>query len=345
MRNKLRSFSIVFFFNLISLSLIFSVVLYKIDFVAAQGGSAAVDDPVLVPRKPEQADDDDGDDDDMGDDEGDDVLVYTVQRGDTLRRIAAKLGISYQVLATQTDTPSLIFAGQRFFYSSGSRDDGESGGDATVNKATGVESTGQTWVFTVRQGDTLSHIAMWLGVSVDELAEQVDNPRYIVPGQKIAYVRGERIDTPPRVTDNDGTDSDGFDTTGNFTDNDGTDSDGYDTTGNFTDNDGYDTDNAGVGGDTQVQQQQVQQRQNDPYTDNDGTDSDGYDTTGNFTDNDGTDSDGYDTTGNFTDNDGTDSDGYDTTGNYTDNDGTDSDGYDTTGQQSDNDSDDSGLSS
>ena len=246
MRNKLRSISIVLFFNLISLSLIFSVVLYKIDFVAAQGNSEAEDDPILLPRKSEQADDDDDGDDDMGDGDEDDVMVYTVQRGDTLRRIAAKLGIPYQILAAQTDTPSLIYAGQRFFYSSSGRDDGESGADAAVNKATVTESTGQTWEFTVRQGDTLSHIAMWLGISVDELAEQVDNPRYIVPGQKIAYVRGERIDTPPRVTDNDGTDSDGYDTTGNFTDNDGTDSDGYDTTGNFTDNDDSDSDDSGL---------------------------------------------------------------------------------------------------
>ncbi len=328
MRNKLRSISIVLFFNLISLSLIFSVVLYKIDFVAAQGSSAAEDDPVLLPRKSEQADDDDGGDDDMGDDDEDDVMVYTVHRGDTLRRIAARLGIPYQVLAAQTDTPSLIYAGQRFFYTLAHLT-GESNvvpvasGESAVVSQSGNTDSGNTWVFTVRQGDTLSHIALWLGIPLEELAQQVDDPRRIVPGQKFTYARDERIDTPPLVTDNDGTDSDG-----------------YDTTGNFTDNDGYDTDNAGVGGAAQVQQQ------NDQYTDNDGTDSDGYDTTGNFTDNDGTDSDGYDTTGNLTDNDGTDSDGIDTTGNLTDNDGTDSDGIDTTGQQSDNDdSDDSGLSS
>ncbi len=145
------------------------------------------------------------------------------------------------------------------------------------NSASGA----QTFTFTVRPGDTLSHIALYLGVPLETLAAQTDNPSLIFPGQKFTYVSDHRIDTPPLFTDNDGTDSDGYDTTGNYTDNDGTDSDGYDTTGNY-------------------------------YTDNDGTDSDGYDTTGNYTDNDGTDSDGYDTTGNYTDNDGTDSDGYDT---------------------------------
>ena len=337
MRDKLRSFSIVLLFNLISLSLIFSVLLYKMDFVAAQGNGATDDDPVLLPRESEQTDDEDGGEDDMGDGDGDDLMIYTVQRGDTLRRIAAKLGVSYRVLAAQTNTPSLIFAGQQFVYSPAD----QSGASSTVAVAkiensivakSASSGAGQTWEFTVRQGDTLSHIALWLGVSLDELAEQVDNPRRIFPGQRIAYVRDERIDTPPLLTDNDGTDSDGIDTTGQFTDNDGTDSDGVDTTGQFTDNDGTDSD----GIDTTGQ-----------FTDNDGTDSDGIDTTGQFTDNDGTDSDGIDTTGQLTDNDGTDSDGI-ATSQLTDNDGTDSDGIDTTGQQDDtddNDSDDSGLSS
>lgn len=206
-----------------------------------RGSGAAEEDPILLPSKSEQADDDDGGDEDMGDGDEDDVMVYTVQRGDTLRRVAAQLGISYQVLAAQTDTPSLIFAGQRFVYSARDLGDAESGTVPAANRAPVEESTGQIWEFTVRQGDTLSHIAMWLGVSVDELAEQVDNPRFIVPGQKIAYVHGERIDTPPRVTDNDGTDSDGYDTTGNYTDNDGADSDGYDTTGQQSDNDSGDS--------------------------------------------------------------------------------------------------------
>lgn len=334
MRDKLRSLSIVLLFNLISLSLIFSVLLYKIDFVAAQGNGATDDDPVLLPRESEQTDDEDGDggDDDMGDGDGDDLMIYTVQRGDTLRRIAAKLGVSYRVLAAQTDTPSLIFAGQKFVYSPADQS-GASSAVAVAKIENSIVATsassgaGQTWEFTVRQGDTLSHIALWLGVSLDELAEQVDNPRRIFPGQRIAYVREERIDTPPLVTDNDGTDSDGIDTTGQFTDNDGIDTDYLQPQVN--------------------QQQQIQQQQQVPYTDNDGTDSDGIDTTGQFTDNDGTDSDGIDTTGQLTDNDGTDSDGV-ATSQLTDNDGTDSDGIDTTGQQDDtddNDSDDSGLSS
>lgn len=97
-----------------------------------------------------------------------------------------------------------------------------------------------TFTFTVRQGDTLSHIALYLGVSLESLAAQADNPSLIFPGQKFTYRSERRIDTPPLFTDNDGTDSDGYDTPAS-TDNDGTDSDGYDTPPPTTDNDSADS--------------------------------------------------------------------------------------------------------
>ena len=304
MLRALQSVLSLLFFNLISIALILSVVLYRTDFTFAQADESASDSPVALPRESEQADDDDGDDDEFDDGDGDDdeqaVLTYTVKPGDTLRRIAARLGIPYPVLRDQTDTPSLIFAGQQFFYTVNQRDAPETTVPSAALPINIDETTGegQIWEFTVRQGDTLSHIAIWLGVPIEELAQQVDDPRRIVPGQKFLYHRENRIDTPPLVTDNDGTDSDGIDTTGLFTDNDGTDSDGIDTTGLFTDNDGTDSD----GWDTE---------NNQPYTDNDGTDSDGI-ATSQLTDNDGTDSDGI-ATSQLTDNDGTDSDGIITT--------------------------------
>lgn len=298
MRNKPISLMSSLLFNLTALALILSIFVYRTDLGFAQGGADDSETPVLTPRKTQVEDDaDDADDDD---DEGDDQQVYTyvVQPGDNLWRIARQLGLPYAVLAAQTDNPRRIFAGQVFTYSS---EQVES--RVSVTTVTVSQGDGDTYTFTVRAGDTLSHIAMWLGVPLEMLAEQVEDPSSIQPGQIFSYVSDRRIDTPPLLTDNDGTDSDGIDTTGIYTDGDG-----YDTTGQFTDNDG--------------------------------TDSDGIDTTGQFTDNDGTDSDGIDTTGQFTDNDGTDSDGIDTTGQFTDNDGTDSDGIDTTGQQDDTDIDD-----
>ncbi len=296
-------------FNLISIALISSVVLYRADVIAAQSGSSKLGDVALVPRSVEIVETEDDDDDDSGDadpptdndgydtppGEEDLVVTYTIRPGDTLMKIALRLGIPYAVLKAQDDTPSLIH-----------------------------------------------------------------------PGQKFIYRPSDRVDSSVPLTDDDGTDSDGYDTPPPSTDfdgistpvptsYDGTDSDGYDTTGYYTDNDGVDTPLPGGISARQLQQAQLQQsnqRQNDPYTDNDG-----YDTTPFTTDNDGTDSDGIDTTGIWTDNDGTDSDGFDTTGNWTDNDGTDSDGVATTPVTTNNpspatpdspdspDSDDSGVSS
>lgn len=292
MRKRLLTFLTAVLFNLISISLISSVVLYRADVIAAQSGSSKVDDVALVPRSVEVVEtEDDGEDDDDDDadpptdndgydtppGEEDNVVVYTIRPGDTLIKIAARLGVPYAVLRAQDDSPSLIHPGQKFVYRPSDRVDSS----IPLTDDDGTDSDG-----------------------------------YDTPPPSTDF---DGISTPP-PTDNDGTDSDGYDTTGAFTDNDGTDSDGIDTETGET----YDAQ-----AQQQANQQQVRQ-QNDPYTDNDGTDSDGYDTTGNLTDNDGTDSDGI------------------ATSQLTDNDGTDSDGIDTTGQQNDtdnNDSDDSGLSS
>ena len=305
----------VLIFNLLSLSLVFGIIVNRTDIVIAQANTEDSDSPVLTPRET-QVEADEDDDDGDGDD-GPEVFSYFVQPGDNLWSIARQLGVPYQALAAQTDNPRRIFSGQVFTYSSQDMHvasfESSRSESAIVSVSVG---DGDTYTFTVRPGDTLSHIALWLGVPLETLAEQVENPSRILAGQKITYVSDQRIDTPPLLTDNDG----------------------IDTTGQFTDNDGIDTDYLQP---QDNQQQQVQQQQQVPYTDNDGTDSDGIDTTGNLTDNDGTDSDGIDTTGQFTDNDGTDSDGIDTTGNLTDNDGTDSDGIDTTGLQDDTDNSDS----
>ncbi len=323
MKNRFLTIFNVLIFNLLSLSLVFGIVVNRTDIVIAQANAEDSDSPILTPRETQVEAEADEDDDDGDGNDGPVVLSYVVQPGDNLWGIARQLGVPYQALAAQTDNPRRIYAGQVFTYSSqdlqvASLESSSGESEAVVSVNLG---DGDTYTFTVRPGDTLSHIALWLGVPLETLAEQVENPSRILAGQKITYVSDQRIDTPPLLTDNDGTDSDGIDTTGQFTDNDGTDSDGIDTTGQFTDNDGIDTDNLQP---QDNQQQQIQRQEQVPYTDNDGTDSDGIDTTGNLTDNDGTDSDGIDTTGNLTDNDGTDSDGIDTTGLQDDTDNSDS---------------------
>ena len=248
MSKRLMSFAAAILFNLICISLISSVVLFRADVITAQSDAANDDDVALVPRSVEVAEGEDEEDDDNGDadpptdNDGvdtppgeEDVIVYTIRPGDTLWKLAARLGVPYAVLRAQDDTPSVIH-----------------------------------------------------------------------PGQKFTYRPSDRIDSSIPLTDDDGTDSDGFDTPPPSTDFDGISTPPTDNDGN--DSDGIDTPHEV----SAQQQQQANQQQNDPHTDNDGTDSDGFDTTGNLTDNDGTDSDGI-ATSQLTDNDGTDSDGVATT--------------------------------
>ena len=61
MRKRLYSLSVVLFFNLVSLSLIASVVLYRTDFIFAQSNTEEVS-PALVPRSTSIANDNDDDD-------------------------------------------------------------------------------------------------------------------------------------------------------------------------------------------------------------------------------------------------------------------------------------------
>ena len=263
MPNKPFAFLTAILFNLISIALISSVVLYRADVIAAQSGSSKVDDVALVPRSVEVAETEDEDDDDNGDadpptdndgydtppGEEDNVIVYTIRPGDTLWKLAARLGVPYAVLKSQDDTPSVIHPGQQFFYRLSDRIDSS------------IPPTDD---------------------------DGTDSDGYDTPPPTTDF---DGISTPP-PTDNDGTDSDGYDTTGAYTDNDGYDT-SHDNSGQqqqqqanqqqndlYTDNDGTDSDGFDTTGN---------------WTDNDGTDSDGFDTTGNWTDNDGTDSDGIDT--------------------------------------------------
>ena len=286
MRNRPLAFLATVLFNLISLALISSVVLYRADVIAAQSGSTKADDVALTPRNAEVSETENEDDEDNGDadpptaedgtdndgndrppGEDDEVIVYTIKPGDTLWRLAVRLGVPYAVLRAQDDTPSLIHPGQKFVYRLSDRIDSS----IPPTDDDGTDSDGYDTPLPTTDFDGISTPLPTDFDGTD--SDGVDAQHVEARGASQPDQQQSRPQNDPH-TDNDGTDSDGIDTTGQMTDNDGTDSDGYDTTGN--------------------------------WTDNDGTDSDGYDTTGNLTDNDDTDSDGYDTTGNQSDNDDTD---------------------------------------
>ncbi len=95
--------------------------------------------------------------------------TYTVQPGDTLSRIAQKFHVTVDNLATWNGIvdKNLIHVGQRL----------------EVTRPTSQE----TCVYTVKAGDTLSGIAVKLGVSQKYLEQknQIKNPHLIHPGQKL----------------------------------------------------------------------------------------------------------------------------------------------------------------
>ena len=99
--------------------------------------------------------------------------TYTVQRGDTLSRIALRHGVTVWALA-QTNGISVyqtIYVGQRLAIPGGS------------TPAPSTPALGDT--YTVRPGDTLSQIARRFGTTVSALARLngIANPSAIYPGQ------------------------------------------------------------------------------------------------------------------------------------------------------------------
>lgn len=95
--------------------------------------------------------------------------VYTVKAGDTLSKIAADFGTSYQTLAQLNGilNPDIIYPGQKLNIPSGS--------SASIS------------YYTIRPGDTLSGIALSFGTTVSHLQSlnNISNPDKIYAGTKI----------------------------------------------------------------------------------------------------------------------------------------------------------------
>ena len=98
--------------------------------------------------------------------------TYTVKAGDTLSEIAQRYGTTTAALAKNNNisNPNLISVGQKL--NVGGKAKGSSGG-----------------TYTVKAGDTLSEIAVKLGVSQRHLQQKnnIKNPNLIRVGQKIKY--------------------------------------------------------------------------------------------------------------------------------------------------------------
>ena len=204
MRANPAEFTRAFLFNLLALSLAIALVAYRSEIAYAHGVDGAAELVVVKPRdlqvEDDGLDDDDEDDPPMDEDDTEGSQSYTVQPGDNLWNIAQKLGVPFSSLKSQISDPSLIQPGDQITIVI--EDDDDTGGPGEL----------QTFEYTVRTGDTLSQIAEYLGVSLESLAAQTDDPSSIYPGQIFTYVSAFRIDTPPPFNDLDATDNDGYDT-------------------------------------------------------------------------------------------------------------------------------------
>lgn len=115
--------------------------------------------------------------DDLSDTINSSSVLYTVETGDTLSKIAQRYGTTVQELVNinNISNPNLIFPGQQIRVLTNS----------TVN---GNETRGTGSItYTVRRGDTLSQIAKAYNVTVAHIVEinNIQNPSLIYPGEKL----------------------------------------------------------------------------------------------------------------------------------------------------------------
>ena len=235
-------------FQLICATLIFGVVAYRTAVINAQETPDEDETPIALPRSTQSADDEDDDED--GDDpptdndgidtppeedaetDADPVYTYTIRPGDTLLRVARRLGVPYSILRAQDDTPSLIQPGQQFFYRLSDRIDSS----IPPTDDDGTDSDGYDTPPPTTDFDGISTPPPTSFDGTD--SDDIDTEAVLAqPGQQQPQIQQQQLDPN---TDNDGTDSDGI-ATSQLTDNDGTDSDGI-ATSQLTDNDGTDSD-------------------------------------------------------------------------------------------------------
>jgi LysM repeat protein len=123
--------------------------------------------------------------------------TYTVQRGDTLFRIAQRFGVPVSAIAQANNisNPNLIFAGTVLRIPTGT-------GEAPAPQPTQPPAP-PSGTYTVQRGDTLGRIAQRFGVTLSALRAanpNIRNINLIFPGQVINIPAGGTVVQPPSGT-------------------------------------------------------------------------------------------------------------------------------------------------
>ena len=119
-------------------------------------------------------------------------MEYVVVRGDTMFKIARKLGTNVSFLAKWNPdirNINLIFPGQRITYYVEKEVWVDGDGNVVDNKTKSSDTPTGERVYVVQRGDNLSKIARKVGTTLKRLLElnPLKNPNLIFPGQKIYY--------------------------------------------------------------------------------------------------------------------------------------------------------------
>lgn len=128
------------------------------------------------------------------------VTTYTVQRGDTLGRIATRFATTIQAIAQLNGitNPNLIFVGQVLRIPGGGVTPPDGGTPPPVTTV----PPGQVTNYTVQPGDTLARIAARFGTTIQAIAQLngISNPNLIYVGQVLRIPTsggGDPVTPPP----------------------------------------------------------------------------------------------------------------------------------------------------
>lgn len=144
-----------------------------------------LDDTAIVPPVEQPEDPDQGEGEGGNEQPTTNTMEITIQWGDTLSELAIQYHTTVAELVRLNDiqNPNLIYAGETLIVPSAN------------------EQTGQSQVYTVKRGDTLSEIAMKYGTTVQAIAQDnnISNVNLIYPGQRLVIRDTCRYDCGHRI--------------------------------------------------------------------------------------------------------------------------------------------------